>query len=287
MKKIDLVKLLTLEQIDDTIFRGVTPELHWGRVFGGQVIAQGLAAAYKTVKSRFCHSLHAYFLLPGDPELPIIFHIDEARDGGSFTSRRVVAIQKGKQILNMAASFKIEEEGLTHSQSMPDVPTPETLKSGRDLRQEVVHLLPKQRRELFLGILPIETRPVNPQDIFNPEPCHDTSKFWFKLNLSRKIDDKIMAHVLMAYVSDMDLLQPSIRQHGVSLESGKMQIASLDHALWFHRSFKVDEWFLFETHSPSASNAMGLSFGSIFSREGHHICTVAQEGLLRQKGLKH
>ena len=283
MNKIDPVKLLTLEQIDDTIFRGLTPEAHWGRVFGGQVIAQGLAAAYKTVEDRLCHSLHAYFLLPGDPELPIIFHIDEARDGGSFTSRRVVAIQKGKQILNMAASFKIKEGGLEHSETMPDVPPPESLKSDRALREEVLHMVPEERKEVFLGILPVDTRRISPENIMDPEPTSDNDRFWFRLNLDGSIEDERMSHILMAYVSDVDFLRSSIRPHGVTPYNDGVQLASLDHALWFHRPFKADDWFLFDTNSPSASNATGLNFGSIFARDGSHVCTVAQEGLIRVK----
>ena len=283
MNKSDPVKLLTLEQIDDTIFRGLTPEAHWGRVFGGQVIAQGLAAAYTTVEERLCHSLHAYFLLPGDPELPIIFHVDEARDGGSFTSRRVVAIQKGKQILNMAASFKVAEDGIEHSETMPDVPPPESLKSDRALREEVLHLVPEERKEVFLGILPVDTRRIKPENIMDPEPTSENDRFWFKLNLDGSLEDQRMSHILMAYVSDVDFLRSSIRPHGVTPYNDGVQLASLDHALWFHRSFKADDWFLFDTRSPSAANATGLNFGSIFSRDGTHVCTVAQEGLIRIK----
>lgn len=278
---IDPVKLVTLEQIDETIFRGVTPEAHWGRVFGGQVIAQGLASAYKTVEDRFCHSLHAYFLRPGDPEMPIVFHVDEARDGGSFTNRRVVAIQKGKQILNMAASFKTQEKGLEHSRTMPDMPPPEELPSGREIRAKIMHKVEDERKDLFIGILPIETRPFNPPDIFNPEPSHDTEKFWFRLNYEGEVSGKVMSHVLMAYMSDNDFLQASVRPHGVSVYSDNIQTASLDHALWFHHDFDISDWFLYETRSPAASNATGLNLGNIFASNGQHVCTVAQEGLIR------
>lgn len=283
MSKIDLDKLLKLEPIDDLIYRGSMPGAHWGRVFGGQVVAQALAAAYHTVEGRICHSLHAYFLRVGDPEKPIIFHVDPARDGGSFSARRVTAIQNGVQILNLAASFKVPETGVEHYRTMPDVPPPEELPTAREMSEKYLHLIPEKRRKNFLGILPVDSYPVNPGDWENPKPNTDSIKIWFRLKLDKKPDSLPLHQIFLSYISDMELMGSIGRKHGFSPLNNNAKGSSLDHAMWFHQEFDASDWFLYETISPAASNAMGLCFGEIFTRDGRHVCTVAQQGLIRFK----
>lgn len=285
MTKINLNDLLNLERIDELTYRGTTPGIHWGRVFGGQVVAQALAAAYNTVEERICHSLHAYFLRPGNPEKPIILHVDIARDGGSFSSRRVTAVQDGKQILNLAASFKVPEEGIEHYRPMPDVPMPEELPSYREVRSKFLHMVPKDEHEMFLGILPVDSHPVNPINWDNPQPDNESFKLWFRLKVDKKPDNQRLHQILMSYISDMELMHSSGRKHGFSPFKHNVQGASLDHAVWFHQDFDATDWFLYEMISPAASDATGLCFGSIFSRDGRHVCTVAQQGLIRLKEL--
>ena len=279
----DLISLLNLEQIEVNLFRGHSPDVSWQRVFGGQVIGQALMAAYRTVEDRICHSLHAYFIRPGDPKIPILYEVDRSRDGKSFTTRRVVAIQNGRQIFNLAASFQVEEQGFEHQIEMPDVPMPEDLPTERERREAIIDRLPAAVRNHFTRPRPIEIRSVDPQDYINPAPMPPEQKVWFR-TVKKMPEDRALHQCLLAYASDMTLLDTCIRPHGVSWISGKLQSASLDHAMWFHGPVSVDDWLLYVQDSPSASGSRGLNRGSIFSRDGRLVASVAQEGLIRMHG---
>ena len=280
----DLISLLDLEQIELNLYRGHSPETSWQRVFGGQVIGQALMAAYRTVdESRICHSLHAYFIRPGDPKVPILYEVDRARDGRSFTTRRVVAIQHGKQIFNLAASFQVEEKGFEHQLNMPDVPAPEDLPTERERREAIIDQLPEAVRTHFTRPRPIEMRAVDPQQYIDPEPADPEFKVWFRAT-SPMPDDIAMQQCVLAYASDMTLLDTCIRPHGVSWMSGKLQSASLDHAMWFHHPFQTNDWMLYDQDSPNAVGARGFNRGSIYTREGLLVASVAQEGLIRYHG---
>jgi len=280
----DLIQILNLEKIEENLFRGHSPDESWQRVFGGQVIGQALVAAYRTVEERVCHSLHGYFIRPGDPKVPIVYEVDRARDGRSFTTRRVVGIQHGKQIFNLAASFQVPEKGFEHQASMPDVPQPEDLPNELDLRQAVLSQLPPDIAKHFARPRPIEIRPVNPQKYINPEPMEATQYVWFRARKAIEEGNFALNQCIMAYASDMTLLDTCIRPHGVSWLSGKLQSASLDHAMWFHAPFQADEWLLYAMDSPSASGARGFNRGSIFTQDGLLVASVAQEGLIRFRG---
>jgi acyl-CoA thioesterase-2 len=280
----DLIQLLDLEKIEENLFRGHSPDESWQRVFGGQVIGQALVAAYRTVEDRVCHSLHGYFIRPGDPKVPIVYEVDRARDGKSFTTRRVVGIQHGKQIFNLAASFQVPEKGFEHQANMPDVPMPEDLPSEVDLRQAAASQLPESIAKHFARPRPIEIRPVNPQKYINPEPMESTQYVWFRARKAIEEGNVALNQCIMAYASDMTLLDTCIRPHGVSWLSGKLQSASLDHAMWFHEPFRADEWILYAMDSPSASGARGFNRGSLYTRDGRLVASVAQEGLIRFRG---
>lgn len=277
----DILKLLDVERLEVDLFRGVG---HGGetakRIYGGQVIAQALAAAHLTVEDRACHSLHAYFIRPGDPTIPVIYEVDRARDGGSFTTRRVVAIQHGRQIFNLAASFHRAEEGWTHQHQPPETPDPEGLETAEALRRAVAHKLPEDRRAYFTRPSPIEIRPVDPGDMFDPGPRPDAHAMWFR------VKDRIDAppwvhHCLLAYASDMSLLSSGLRPNGLSWLKGEVMGASLDHALWLHGPVKFDEWHLYAMDSPFAGGARSFNRGSIFDAGGRLVASVAQEGLMR------
>ncbi len=280
----DLVQLLDLEKIEENLFRGHSPDESWQRVFGGQVIGQALVAAYRTVEDRVCHSLHGYFIRPGDPKIPIVYEVDRARDGRSFTTRRVVGIQHGKQIFNLAASFQVPEKGFEHQAKMPDVPMPEDLPSEMELREEVARQLPADVAKHFARERPIEIRPINPQKYINPEPMESVQHVWFRARKAVEEGNVALNQCVMAYASDMTLLDTCVRPHGVSWLSGKMQTASLDHAMWFHAPFNAHEWLLYAMDSPSASGARGFNRGVIYTRNGNLVASVAQEGLIRFRG---
>lgn len=278
----DLLDILDLEQLEVDLFRGFTNEREATsiRVFGGQVIAQSLVAAYRTVEDRACHSLHAYFIRPGDPKLPIVYEVDRSRDGGSFTTRRVIAIQHGKQIFNMAASFHIEEKGWEHQHEMPDVDGPETLPSSAEVRAEQIDRVPEHIKKDFLRARAIEMRELDPMDLSAPERKPEVSDVWMKV--SREIDEAPWVHqCMLAYASDMRLLGTSHRPHGISWWSGEVMGASLDHSMWFHAPVKFDDWLLYSMDSPYAGGARGFNRGKIFTRDGKLIASVAQEGLVR------
>jgi acyl-CoA thioesterase-2 len=277
-----LLDLLDLEPLEVDLFRGTGQGGETStRIFGGQVIGQALAAAYGTVEDRLCHSLHAYFIRPGDPEIPVIYQVDRARDGGSFTTRRVVAIQHGKQILNMSASFHNAEDSWEHQHPMPDVKSPETSKDQRELRVENAHKLPEEYRSEFLRPRPIDVREIAPRDFLAPEPTSDKNHIWFRMSEAAGCTPQ-MQHCLLAYASDMYLLGSSLRPHGLTWFNGKVMSASLDHAMWFHGTPQFQDWHLYSMESPWTGGGRGFNRGSIYDRAGNLIASTAQEGLMRK-----
>ncbi|MCL4149698.1 UNVERIFIED_CONTAM: hypothetical protein GTU68_041695 [Idotea baltica] len=279
----DLLKLLDIERLELDLFRGQSPDERASqRVFGGQVIAQALVAAYRTVEDRRCHSLHAYFIRPGDPTVPIIYQVDHSRDGRSFTTRRVVAIQHGKQIFNMAASFHVEEDGWSHQHEMPDIEGPDGLEEMRTQRLKFAGKVPESMREDFTRERAIEIRHVAPLNMLKPEPASDVNHLWFRV--AKPItDDPALHHCLLAYASDMALLGSGNRRHGVSWMTGDVMSASLDHAMWFHAPIKFDDWHLYTMDSPYGGGARSFNRGQVFDRTGKLVASVAQEGLMRPK----
>lgn len=282
----ELLDLLQLEKIEENIFRGKSQDLGFGNIFGGQVLGQSLSAAMQTVpKERFVHSLHGYFLRPGDPKLPIVYQVDCIRDGRSFTTRRAVAIQKGRAIYSMSASFQIAEEGFDHQDSPPDVPGPENLVSELERARQVSDRIPEPIRSKLTCERAIEIRQVRPMDPFAPEKREPNKYAWLRATGALP-DDPMIHRFLLAYASDFELVSTSMFPHGHTYWEPSMQVASLDHALWFHRDFRMDDWLLHAMHSPSAGGARGLSQGSIFDRNGRLVASVAQEGLIRYRGKR-
>lgn len=278
-----LLNILDLEKLEINLFRGRSAQTAWQRVFGGQVIGQALVAAQRTVtEERFIHSLHGYFMRPGDPSVPIIYEVDRIRDGKSFTTRRVVAIQHGKAIFSLSASFQIFEEGLNHQFDMPDVTPPEKLLSDEDMKKNFLHLAPEPVRKYFERERPIELKPLNFTHYVSREKLAPEQKVWFRANNPLPEDQKIHQCVL-AYASDMTLLDTSLFVHGRAVFDPDLQVASLDHSMWFHRPVKADEWLLYVQDSPNTSGARGLTRGLIYSRDGALVASVAQEGLIRQR----
>ena len=277
-----LISILDLEHLERNLFRGRSPQDGWQRVFGGQVIGQALVAAANTVEDRFAHSLHAYFLRPGDPKVPIIYDVDRIRDGRSFTTRRVVAIQHGKAIFSMAASFHVEEDGLTHQADMPDVPTPDELPSESELKALFIDRVPEIIRNYWERERPIEMRPVDFSRYMNQEKRKPVQHIWFRANGT--LPDSLSIHQsVLAYASDFSLLDTSLIAHGMLLFDPRLMLASLDHAVWFHRPFRADEWLLYTMDSPAAQNARGFNRGAIYARDGSLVASVAQEGLIRER----
>ncbi|WP_300573954.1 acyl-CoA thioesterase II [Phenylobacterium sp.] len=269
----ELVEILDLEQIELNLYRGLTPAREGRRIYGGQVVAQALTAAYRTIEGRLCHSMHAYFIRPGDPLIPILFQVDRARDGGSFSVRRVTAIQNGKQIFNLAASFQVPEDGFEHQDQAPVVTPPEDLLNEEQLRE--ADGIPPRDRDW-----PVEVRPVNPQRRGRTEPLEPSYDVWFKARQSVGTDVAVNQCAL-AYGSDMSLLDASLRPHPVP--DGELQVASLDHALWFHRPSDFSDWHLYVQDSPSASGGRGFNRGSIFDRQGRLVASATQEALIRHR----
>jgi len=277
----ELLNILEIEQLEVDLFRGIGGGGETTvRIFGGQVIAQALSAAYKTVDDRLCHSLHAYFIRAGDPSIPVVYQVDRARDGGSFTTRRVVAVQHGKQILNMSASFHVSETGLDHQHIMPDVNGPDGLKSRAEQRDENRERIPEKYRSDFLRKRPIEIREVAPQDWFEPVKASDENFLWFRVPGASSAD-AVMQHCLLAYASDMNLLGSSLRPHGTSFFKGHVMTASLDHAMWFHKPVNFNDWHLYAMDSPFTGSARGFNRGTIYNQSGVLVASVAQEGLMR------
>ncbi len=276
----DLLRLMRLERLEDNLFRGQSRDIGSLRVFGGQVLGQALAAAASTVTDRAAHSLHAYFLRAGDVEAPIVYEVDRSRDGRSFTSRRVVAIQHGRPILNLAASFQAQEQGLDHQIEMPDVPAPDTLADSRHYKREVVSKVPEKMRRYLTTQQPFEFRHVEPLDLVAPQKRAARQFIWFRA-LGKLPDQPELHKVLLAYVSDYNLIGTATLPHGISFLQGNVQMASLDHAMWFHRAVRLDQWLLYALDSPSASGARGLARGQIFTADGLLVASTAQEGLIR------
>jgi len=280
----ELLELLELEKIEENIFRGRSQDLGFPAVFGGQVLGQALSAASRTVPDdRSAHSLHAYFLRPGDATHPIVYTVDPIRDGGTFTTRRVVAVQHGKAIFSMSASFQAPEEGVEHQASMPpDVPGPEGLVSDLDLARAVAERIPEPLRTKFVCDKPIEIRQVDPVNPFKPKPREPRKYQWLRAAGSLP-DDPAVHKYLLAYASDFGFVGTSMLPHGLSFWDPYMQIASIDHAMWFHRDFRMDQWLLHVMDSPSATHARGLNRGSVYTEDGVLVASVAQEGLIRRR----
>ncbi|MEB0043379.1 acyl-CoA thioesterase II [Pseudomonas sp. MH10] len=279
----DLVELLTLEPIEENLFRGRSQDLGFRQLFGGQVLGQSLSAASQTVEDeRHVHSLHGYFLRPGDVALPVVYQVDRVRDGGSFSTRRVTAIQKGQPIFTCSASFQYDEKGFEHQTQMPDVVGPENLPSELELTQQRAKLIPEKLREKLLCPKPIEFRPVTDIDPYNPAPSEAVKYVWFRADGS--LPDVAALHkYLMAYASDFNLLTTALQPHGKSVFQKDMQIASLDHSLWFHADLRADDWLLYAMDSPWAGNSRGFSRGSVYNRAGQLVASVCQEGLIRHR----
>lgn len=272
-----LLRLLDLEDIEVDVFRGYSPKEMGSRIFGGQVLAQALVAAGRSVDIPvLVHSMHAYFLRPGDPEVPILFEVDRSRDGRSFTSRRVVAIQHGKQIFHMSVSFQVEETGLEHQSDMPDVPPPEDLPTWLEAFEPYKDRISWYEQQTALDFRYVD--PVLLEAQGDPQPPQ--WRVWFRLDGGLP-DDHLLHCALAAYASDMILLDTTVRTHGIGWFGESLVSATLDHAMWFHRRFRIDEWVLFDLASPSTSGARGLATGAMFTRGGVLAASMAQEGLIR------
>ncbi len=278
----ELLETLDLETLERNLYRGRSPQVGWQRVFGGQVLSQALVAATRTVEGRRAHSLHGYFLRPGDPSVPIIYEVDRIRDGRSFATRRVVAIQHGEAIFSMSASYQAEEEGMSHSLPAPDVPRPDELPDEAALRDLVLKEGPDNMVRYFERERPIELRPTELRHYTTNEPLEPRQYVW--LRASDRLPDEPEVHqAVLAYLSDMTLLDTSLFAHGLSVFNREIQVASLDHAMWFHRPFRADEWLLYAQDSPTSSGARGLSRGLIYDLDGRHVASTAQEGLMRRR----
>ena len=278
----NLLSTLDLEQLEVNLFRGRSPQSSWQRVFGGQVIGQALVAACRTVQGRDPHSLHAYFLLAGDPKVPIIYDVERVRDGKSFTTRRVKAIQHGEPIFIMSVSFHREEEGLTHQAKMPDVPSPDELPSEAEIRERVLPLMPDPVRRYYERERPIELRPVEYGRYLGKKSENGNFNVWIRAT-GRLPDDPAIHRCVLAYASDMTLLDTALVPHGRTLFEKEFMAASLDHALWFHRPFRADDWLLYAQDSPSLEGSRGFARGLVFTQDGTLVASVAQEGLVRQR----
>ena len=280
----ELVKLLALERIEENLFRGQSQDLGWATVFGGQVLGQALSAAVQTVpRDRFVHSLHAYFLRAGAVDKPIVYEVDRLRDGGSFTTRRVVAIQNGLPIFNMSASFQVDEEGFEHQDAMPAAPEPESLRPDREQVAEFASRLPGYVRERALAEQPFDVRTIDGlDDMITAPPRPPTRAIWLRAAAPLP-DDAALHRYLLAYASDHAFIATALLPHGVTWLSPGMQVASLDHVMWFHQPFRVDDWLLYVMDSPAAHGARGLVRGRIFTKDGRLVASAAQEGLIRQR----
>lgn len=283
-----LVDLLSLEQLEENLFRGQSQDLGWGTVFGGQVLGQALSAAAQTVPDeRAAHSVHGYFLRPGDVSRPIIYDVDRIRDGKSFTTRRVVAIQKGRAIFSMSASFQVEEPGFEHQPDGKEIVEKESGPDGVWSEEQILHRfadkIPESIRDKWLSReWPIEIRPVDPPNPLNPAPMEPQRAVWFRA--SDTLPDNVALHrYLLAYASDFGFIATALYPHGVSWATPGMQVASIDHAMWFHRPFRCDEWLLYVIDSPSASGGRGLVRGQVYGSNGDLVASTAQEGLIRRR----
>jgi len=278
-----LLRLLSLEKVEENLFRGESQDLGWGQVFGGQVLGQALSAAAKTVEEdRLVHSMHGYFLLPGKVDRPIVYEVDRIRDGGSFTTRRVRAIQNGRAIFNLSASFQRAEEGFEHQDEMPEVPGPGGLPSQAELARTIADTIPEPLRGRLTAEGPIEIRPIDPMNYLAPDTRPPQSAAWYRARGTLP-DTQALHRYVLAYASDFGFLATAMYPHGVSFMQPGMQVASLDHAIWFHRPLRMDEWLLHVVESPSASSGRGLVSGRMFSEDGRLVASTMQEGLIRER----
>jgi acyl-CoA thioesterase-2 len=277
----ELLSILNLEKLEHNLYRGRSPQVAWQRVFGGQTIAQALVAAQRTVEpDRHVHSLHGYFMRPGDITVPIVYEVDRIRDGGSFTTRRVVAIQHGHAIFSLEASFQVDEVGLEYQMPMPlDVPPPEELKSQSELLAEATHV-PEQIRLFWAKERPLELRPVYAEHYSSRDKLAPLQKVWIRLT-GPVPNDRALRSAVLAYLSDMTLLDTATFAHGRGIFDPDIQAASIDHAMWFHREHDLDGWLLYTQDSPSTSGSRGFTRGALYAQDGTLIASVAQEGLIR------
>jgi acyl-CoA thioesterase-2 len=279
----NLIATLALEPIEMNLFRGVSPNEGFPRIFGGLVIAQALLAAYETVEDRVCHSLHAYFIRPGDVTIPVLYEVDRSRDGGTFTTRRVIAIQNGKQIFNLAASFQVAEDGLDHQSAMPEHPDPEAVKTELDqLLAKFGDKLPERMREQMKRPRPIDLRWPDPQDMFKPIPKPPRKQVWMRAKAPIGPEVKLQ-QACLAYASDMAFMETALRVHGLTWQTPGLQSASLDHAMWFHRPVDFNDWILFDQDCPSTSQGRGFIRGEMYTQDGVLAASVTQECLMRVK----
>ncbi|WP_444358707.1 acyl-CoA thioesterase [Phyllobacterium chamaecytisi] len=276
----NLLNQLALEPIGEDAYRGQSQDLGWGRVYGGQILGQAIVAATNTVTDRAIHSLHAHFLRAGDTEAPIDYRVERVRDGTSFSTRRVVALQFDKPIFMLAASFQVREQGFEHQCQMPRVPGPENLHSEIETTRSMKDRTSKQSHENLPYDRPIEYRRVEPLVGMNPPKQPPVTHTWIK-TVAEMPDDPTIHKCLLAYASDWGMVDTSLQPHGVNTNSKSLQESSLDHAMWFHRDFRIDEWLLYATDSPSASHARGFTRGNFFTRDGLLVASVAQEVLIR------
>lgn len=283
MKNLDeLIDIITLEEIDHCLYKGSNYKTPWKRIFGGQVLGQALHAAYQTVpEDRIAHSLHGYFILAGDTEKPVIYQVETIRDGGSFTTRRVNAIQNGKSIFVMAASFQLKQEGMNHQIDYPEIEGPENFMTDIEQAETIKEIAPNIYKKVMARYQnALEFRPAEKYAFENALKGEATRKVWMKATEKKKLSLP-MQHQLLAYASDYDLLLTSVYPHQTEVNVNKLFIASLDHAMWFHRDFDFTDWLLYDINSPSASNSRGMGYGSIFDKNGRLVSTVMQEGLIR------
>ncbi len=279
----ELLNLLQLEKLEEGLYRGESENLGLPQVYGGQVIGQALSAAHYSVDStRTVHSFHSYFLYPGDPEKPIIYDVENLRDGKSFSTRRVKAIQNGRPIFYLTASYHGEAEGFDHQNTMPDIPGPENFASESELVADVAHLLPEKLQKMFCGEKPIEMRPVTVINPMKPQKAEPKQYLWMRANGTMP-DNQLIHQYLLGYASDWGFLVTALHPHEVSLLTPKFQVATIDHSIWYHRPFKMDDWLLFAIESPTASNTRGLVRGEIYNRQGDLVATAVQEGVMRFK----
>lgn len=278
-----LVDLLALERLDRDLFRGRSQDLGWGAIFGGQVLGQALSAAAQTVSAdRPVHSLHGYFMRAGDVKRPIIYQVDRLRDGATFTTRRVAALQEGEAIFSLEASFQVAEDGFDHQDPVPEVQPPDELRSERDMALAIADKLPPLLRAMAVAERPIEIRPVEVRDPLRPRPSEPRRRMWYRA-VDALPDEPALHRYLLAYASDFSFLGTAMDPHGVSWLAPDMQVASLDHVMWFHRPFRFDDWLLYTIDSPSASGGRGLVRGQFFDRAGRLVASAAQEGLIRRR----
>ena len=276
-----VIETLDLEEIELNHYLATSPNEGWQRVYGGQVIGQALVAASRTVSTdRSAHSLHGYFLRAGDTDIPILYKVDRIRDGKSFTTRRVVAVQRGQAIFTMSISFQVDEAGLNHQFDMPDVPLPDTLPTDEEIRQQQAKSWPAEFQDSFSGSSAIQVKPIDPVDMLHPEPAPPIQRCWMRCG-EKLPDDPRIHQCVLAYLSDWSLLDTATRPHAVSFMQENVQVASLDHAMWFHRPFRADEWLLYDQDSPSANGARGFNRGLIYNLAGELVASTTQEGLVR------